>query len=88
MDIDEFRSHAHQMVDWMADYMDRVEDLPVRAQTAPGEVDATLPRAAPAQGEPISERPSTSPVAITRANCRRELRSTTDISRPYSNSST
>ncbi|MDF1736705.1 MAG: pyridoxal-dependent decarboxylase [Minwuia sp.] len=55
MDIDEFRSHAHQMVDWMADYMDRVEDLPVRAQTAPGEVDATLPRAAPARGEPISE---------------------------------
>lgn len=54
MDIDEFRSHAHQMVDWMADYMDRVEDLPVRAQTGPGDVDATLPRAAPEYGEPIS----------------------------------
>ena len=54
MDIDEFRSHAHQMVDWMADYMDRVEDLPVRAQTGPGDVDATLPRAAPEHGEPIS----------------------------------
>lgn len=55
MDIDEFRSHAHQMVDWMADYMGRVETLPVRARTAPGDVDATLPRTAPDAGEPISE---------------------------------
>ncbi|MDF1721351.1 MAG: pyridoxal-dependent decarboxylase [Minwuia sp.] len=55
MDIDEFRSHAHQMVDWMADYMDRVETLPVRAQTAPGDVDATLPRTAPQTGEPIRQ---------------------------------
>lgn len=54
MDIDEFRSHAHQMVDWMADYMARVEEYPVRAQTRPGEVSAKLPASAPAAGEPMS----------------------------------
>ena len=54
MDIDEFRSHAHQMVDWMADYMARIEDFPVRAQTKPGEVAASLADAAPEAGEPMS----------------------------------
>ena len=29
MDIDEFRKHGHQLIDWMADYMDTVEKLPV-----------------------------------------------------------
>ncbi|ANK81211.1 MAG: amino acid decarboxylase [Rhizobiales bacterium NRL2] len=54
MDIDEFRSHAHQMVDWMADYMARVEDFPVRAQTKPGEVAAKLAASAPVAGESMN----------------------------------
>jgi aromatic-L-amino-acid/L-tryptophan decarboxylase len=55
MDAEEFRKHAHVMVDWMADYMTSVEDLPVRAQTAPGEVAASLPPAPPESGEPMEE---------------------------------
>lgn len=55
MDIDEFRSHAHQMVDWMADYMAGVENFPVRAQTRPGEVSDKLPAAAPESGESVRE---------------------------------
>ncbi len=55
MDSDEFRSHAHQMVDWMADYMDRVEDYPVRAQTRPGQVAEALPMSAPIAGEPMQQ---------------------------------
>jgi aromatic-L-amino-acid decarboxylase len=55
MDNDEFRSHAHQMVDWMADYMAGIEQLPVRAQTAPGEVASKLPANAPLSGESIGE---------------------------------
>lgn len=55
MDIDEFRSHAHQMVDWMADYMERVEDYPVRAQTRPGEVAAKLADSAPSEGQSMTE---------------------------------
>ena len=55
MDIDEFRSHAHQIVDWMADYMAGMEARPVRAQTAPGEVAGKLPGTAPQTGESIRE---------------------------------
>ena len=32
MDIAEFRKHGHQLIDWMADYMDTVEKFPVRSQ--------------------------------------------------------
>lgn len=55
MDAEEFRKHAHVMVDWMADYMTSVEDLPVRAQTAPGEIAAGLPASPPESGEPMDE---------------------------------
>lgn len=55
MDAEEFRKHAHTMVDWMADYMDRVEDYPVRAQTAPGDIAGRLPSEAPENGEAMDE---------------------------------
>lgn len=51
MTPEEFRTHAHAMVDWMADYLDSIEQRPVRAQTAPGEVAARLPNAPPEAGE-------------------------------------
>ncbi len=51
MDTDDFRKHAHAMVDWMADYMDGVEAYPVRAQTAPGDIAAQLPETPPESGE-------------------------------------
>ena len=51
MTPDEFRSHAHRMVDWMADYMGEVGKYPVRAQTPPGAVDGALPFSAPERGE-------------------------------------
>ncbi len=53
MKTDEFRRHAHAMVDWMADYMDRVETYPVRAQVKPGEIAARLPTSPPEHGEPM-----------------------------------
>jgi len=55
MTPEEFRAHAHEMVDWMADYMAGIEDYPVRAQTAPGEIAAKLPDAAPDQPEPMAD---------------------------------
>ena len=51
MDNSDFRKHAHEIVDWMADYLDNVESLPVRAQTRPGEIAAKLAEAAPEKGE-------------------------------------
>ncbi len=53
MNSDEFRKHGHQLVDWIADYMDGVKDYPVRAQVKPGEVRAQLPASAPEHGEPF-----------------------------------
>ena len=53
MTPEEFRKHAHELVDWMADYMSSVESYPVRSQVSPGEVSSQLPLQAPEQGEPF-----------------------------------
>jgi len=50
---DAFRQHGHAVVDWIADYLERVESYPVLAQVAPGQIRASLPPAPPAQGEPF-----------------------------------
>jgi aromatic-L-amino-acid decarboxylase len=49
----EFRRHAHAFVDWMADYLERVEAYPVRAQVKPGEIASRLPASPPEQSEPM-----------------------------------
>ena len=51
MDNEEFRRHGHAFVDWMADYLDGVENYPVKAQVRPGEIAAKLARSAPQDGE-------------------------------------
>lgn len=51
MDRDEFRRRGHELVDWIADYWDRVEELPVRSPVEPGAIRAMLPDAPPEQGE-------------------------------------
>ncbi|MEU6895573.1 pyridoxal-dependent decarboxylase [Streptomyces sp. NPDC046557] len=51
MSPEEFRAHAHQVVDWVADYWAKVADLPVQARTVPGQVRAALPAVAPDRSE-------------------------------------
>ena len=51
MDNKKFREHAHQLVDWMADYFEEVEDYPVKPDVQPGDILKKLPDKAPAQGE-------------------------------------
>ena len=51
MNTSDFRRHAHQLVDWMADYLDSVETLPVRAKTRPGAIESQLPDGPPSEGE-------------------------------------
>jgi aromatic-L-amino-acid decarboxylase len=51
MTPDEFRAHGRALVDWIADYMARVEEYPVLSRVAPGEVRAGLPPSAPERGE-------------------------------------
>jgi aromatic-L-amino-acid decarboxylase len=49
----EFREHGHAVVDWIADYYERLEDFPVLSQTAPGDVRSALPPRPPEHGEPF-----------------------------------
>jgi aromatic-L-amino-acid/L-tryptophan decarboxylase len=49
--VEDFRRAGHEAVDWIARYFDTVAELPVLAQTKPGELFDALPAAAPAQGE-------------------------------------
>jgi len=53
MTPDEFRRHGKTMVDWIADYYERIESYPVLSQVKPGEIRASLPKNPPAHGEPF-----------------------------------
>jgi aromatic-L-amino-acid decarboxylase len=48
-----FREDGHAAVDWAADYLERVGELPVLAQVKPGEIRARLPASPPERGEPF-----------------------------------
>ena len=53
MTSDEFRRYGRAMVDWIADYYDRIESFPVLAQVESGKIRAALPPHPPARGEPF-----------------------------------
>ena len=43
MTPDDFRKHAHELVEWMASYMENVENLPVKSAVKPGEIFNKIP---------------------------------------------
>ncbi|MGI9228609.1 MAG: pyridoxal-dependent decarboxylase [Gammaproteobacteria bacterium] len=47
----EFRRYGKKVIDWIADYYEQVEDYPVLSQVKPGDIQASLPDAAPETGE-------------------------------------
>lgn len=51
MNKDDFRKFGHELIDWIADYLERVEELPVLAQIEPGDLKAQLPLSPPATGD-------------------------------------
>jgi aromatic-L-amino-acid/L-tryptophan decarboxylase len=53
MHPDEFRRHAHLLVDWMADYLRDVGTLPVTPGVAPGDIRRQVPNAPPLDPEPF-----------------------------------
>jgi len=55
MDITEFRKHAHDMVDWMSDYLSDIESYPVKSQVNPGEIISSLPTHAPENPESMED---------------------------------
>jgi aromatic-L-amino-acid/L-tryptophan decarboxylase len=53
MNSEQFRTYAHELVDWMADYLDEVETYPVSSRVRPGEILDRLPQHPPLHGEPF-----------------------------------
>ena len=53
MSPEEFRKYAHELVDWMAGYMENIEKYPVKSQVKPGEIFKKLPGNPPSKPEPF-----------------------------------
>src|ERR1035438_8024142 len=51
MTAEQFRQHGKEIVDWIADYYERIETLPVLSQVRPGEIRQALPSFPPLHGE-------------------------------------
>ncbi len=51
MPAEEFRRHGYAVVDWLADYFERMETLPVLSQIEPDSLRNSLPDSAPETGE-------------------------------------
>jgi len=55
MTIEEFRKHAHDLVDWMTAYMENVENYPVKSSVKPGEIFKKIPGTPPSTGESFDD---------------------------------
>jgi aromatic-L-amino-acid decarboxylase len=55
MTPEEFRQAGHELIDWIADYRQQIDQLPVRAQVQPGEVRAALPATPPDQPQSFED---------------------------------
>ena len=52
---DEFRRYGHEVVDWIAGFLEHPERYPVLSRMKPGDLLDALPAAGPEQGEAMSE---------------------------------
>jgi len=55
MQTNEFRAYAHQFVDWMADYIENIEQYPVKSQVNPRQIFNQLPDNPPETGESMAD---------------------------------
>lgn len=55
MNNNEFRQYAHELADWMADYLSEVEKLPVKSPAGPGDIYRQIPEKAPVRGEEVAD---------------------------------
>ena len=51
----EFRRYGRTVVDWIADYYEQIESLPVLSQVDPGQIRSSLPAEPPESGEPFED---------------------------------
>ena len=52
---EDFRKFGYEIVDWIADYFERIEDFPVLSQNEPNALKNALPTSAPEKGEDFGE---------------------------------
>ncbi len=52
--IGDFRKHGHELIEWIASYLDDPARYPVLSRSKPGDTIAALPKSAPATGEDMS----------------------------------
>lgn len=55
MSADEFRKYGREVVDWIADYFERIEEFPVLSQIEPGSLKLAIPASAPEKGEDFGD---------------------------------
>ena len=53
MTPEEFRRRGHEVVDWLAEYFQRIESFPVLSRVEPGAICGLLPATPPVKGEPF-----------------------------------
>ena len=53
MNGEAFRRHGHELVDWIADYLEHSDRYPVLARVKPGEIASAFPAHAPEDPEPF-----------------------------------
>ncbi len=55
MPPEEFRKYGHELVDWIANYFDHIEEYPVLSQVEPGWLTSQLPASPPDKGETFGD---------------------------------
>ncbi len=55
MPPEDFRRFGYEIVDWIADYFERIETFPVLSQNQPNDLKNALPKSAPETGEDFSD---------------------------------
>ena len=55
MKAEDFRRFGHELIDWIADYFENIDQRPVMPAMEPGDLKAQLPSAPPAHGEPMEQ---------------------------------
>ena len=55
LSVESFREHGHELIEWIARYLENPSAYPVLSQARPGDTIAALPKSAPVVGEPMSQ---------------------------------
>lgn len=55
MPAKEFRAYGHQLIDWIADFLENIGELPAFPDVQPGDISARLPAAPPVKGEAMEK---------------------------------